>query len=69
MHHNAWRIALDRTNGYRAFQVIGLDFAEPMQYRRKNKSLTQACILLISCSLSIGIHTELVNSKKLEEFI
>ena len=58
----------DRTKGHRAFQVIGLDYAGPIVYKRKNRSSKSAYILLITCSLSRAVHLELVESQKLEEF-
>ena len=81
-YHGCWRFHVtayvppipgqlppDRTNGGRSFQVIGMDFAEPITYKGKKDSLKQAYILLITCSLSRAVHIELVGSQKIEEFI
>ena len=62
------QLPTDRTNGYRAFQTVGSDYAGPIFYKGKNKNLKKAYILLITCSLSRVVHLELVQSQKLEEF-
>ena len=46
----------DRTNGRRSFQVIGLDFARLMIYKRRKDLLKQAYILLITGSLTRAVH-------------
>ena len=63
------QLSTDKTNGYGAFQTVGLDYAGPILYKEKTKNLKKAYILLITCSLSRAVHLELVQSQKLEEFI
>ena len=63
------QLLTDRTNSYRAFQVVGLNYAGPIFYKGKNKNLKKSYILLITCSLSRAVHLELVQRQKLEELI
>ena len=44
----------DRTEGRAAFQVIGVDFAGPLQYRKGKKNEDKAYIVLYACSLTRG---------------
>ena len=59
----------DRTEGVRAFQVIGVDFAGPIQYLKRKKQLGKAYILLSACSLSRAIHLDLLPDQTVDELI
>ena len=43
------QLSNDRTNGYRALQVVVLDYTGPIFYKGKNKNLKKVYILLITC--------------------
>ena len=59
----------DRTEGTAAFQVVGVDFAGPMKYRKGKKNEGKAYIVLYACSLTRGIYLELLPSLETEEFM
>ena len=61
-------LPLERTQGTRAFQVIGTDFAGPLTYRYKN-NCKKCYILLFSCSLIRAVHLVLLPNQTTEEFI
>ena len=58
----------DRTEGTAPFQVVGLDYAGPITYRKK-KSERKAYILLYACSLTRALHLDLLPDLSTEEFI
>ena len=43
---------IERTVGERPFQVIGLDFAGPIMYRKTHKVEGKAYIMVFTCSLT-----------------
>ena len=59
----------DRTEGHRAFQVIGIDYAGPLVYRKGNKKEGKEYILVYACSLSRALYLELLPEQTLEEFL
>ena len=59
----------DRTEGRAAFQVIGVDFAGPLKYRKGKKNEGKAYIVLYACSLTRGIYLELLQNMETTEFI
>ena len=59
----------DRTEGAAAFQVVGVDFAGPMRYRKGKKNEGKAYIVLCACSLTRGIYLEMLLSLETEEFM
>ncbi len=59
----------ERTTGKRPFQVIGLDYAGPLYYKRSGKAMGKAYILLLSCSLTSAICLELLPDQSLERFL
>ena len=63
------QLTQDRPTGIRAFQVIGLDFAGPIMYKKGSSKQNKSYILLFTCSLSRAIHLELVPNQTTEEFI
>ena len=63
------QLTQDRTTGITAFQVIGLDFAGSIMYKKGSSKQNKSYILLFTCSLSRAIHLELVPNQTTEEFI
>ena len=63
------QLTKDRTTGIRAFQVIGLNFARPIMYKKENSKQNKSYILLFTCSASRAIHLELVPNQTGEEFV
>ena len=62
------KLPQDRTEGHRPFQVIGIDYAGPILYKR-SKIDCKAYILLYACSLTRAIHLELLPNQTAEEFL
>ena len=60
---------LDRVEGSRAFQFVGVDFAGPMIYHSKNKRESKCYILLFACSLSRAVYLEIINDQTTETFV
>ena len=80
--HGRWRFRLqaytspppgnlprDRTEGQTPFQVIGVDFAAPLRYQKKQKTTGKAYILLYACSLTRAVYADLVPNFETTEFI
>ena len=63
------QLTKDRTTGIRAFQVIGLNFAGPLMYKKGNSKQNKSYLLLSTCSASRAIHLELVPIQTVEEFV
>ena len=60
----------DRTIGYRAFQVIGMDYAGPIVYRLRGNKNGKAYIPLYSCSLTTReVYLDLLPDQISDEFI
>lgn len=59
----------ERTEGQTPFQVIGVDFAGPLRYRKKQKTAGKAYILLYACSLTRAVYVDLVPNLETTEFI
>ena len=62
-------LSRDRIEGRAAFQVIGVDFAGPLKYRKGKKNEGKAYIVLYACSLTRGIFLELLPNMETTEFI
>ena len=58
-----------RTQGTNPFQVIGVDYAGPLQYRVTKQKEGKAYVLLYSCSLTRGIYLELLPTLETTEFL
>ena len=58
-----------RTEGTNPYQVIGVDYAGPLQYRISKKKEGKAYILLYSCSLTRGIYLELLPTLETTDFL
>ena len=59
----------DRTEGSSPFQVIGVNYADPIKYRTKGKGERKAYIVLYACSLTRGLYRELLPDLSTEEFL
>ena len=57
------------TEGNTTFNVIGVDFAGPVEYRDKRKEEQNAYVVLYYCSLTRGVFLELLPSLQTTEFI
>ena len=59
----------DQTEGRAAFQMIGVDFAGLLKYRKGKKNEGKAYIVLYACGLTRGIYLELLPNMETTEFI
>ena len=59
----------DRTEGDRAFQVLGVDYAGPLYCRNKAGTLSKAYLVLYACSLTRALHLELTRTMETKEFL
>ena len=55
---------LERKSGSRQFQVIGIDFAGPLIYKKKGQQEAKAYILVYSCSLTRAVYMDLMRALK-----
>ena len=62
-------LLVDRKQGHRPFQVVGVDFAGPIKYRITKKTEGKAYITLYMCSLTRALYLELTTSMETDEFI
>ena len=53
-------LPLERTEGERPFQVIGVDYAGPLIYRKTNKTEEKAYFLLYCCNLTRAVYIDLL---------
>ena len=58
----------ERTEGMTPFEVVGVDYAGPIYYRSK-KNEDKSYILIYTCSLTRGLHLELLPNLSCEEFL
>ena len=58
----------NRTDGKTAFEVVGVDFAGPIRYK-KTKKESKAYLVIFTCSLSRGICLELLPDLTTETFV
>ena len=58
-----------RTQGITPYQVIGVDYAGPLQYRVSKQKEGKAYVLLYSCSLTRGIYMELLPTLEMTDFL
>ena len=59
----------DRTTPGTAFEVIGVDFAGPIKFRKSNKAEAKAYLCIFACSLSRAIHLERLRNLETSTFI
>ena len=62
-------LPLDRTDGTRPCQTIGVNFAEPIKYLKKPKQEAKSYIVLYACSLTRAVYLELLHSLETQEFL
>ncbi|XP_028405809.1 uncharacterized protein LOC114528390 [Dendronephthya gigantea] len=58
----------ERTEGMTPFEIVGVDYAGPIYYRNKNNE-QKSYILIYTCSLTRGLHLELLPDLSCEEFL
>ena len=59
----------ERTEGSTAFEVIGVDFAGPIRYRKTPKVEGKAYLVLFACSLSRALHLEVLPNLETVTFL
>ena len=59
----------DRTEGSRPFQTLGVNFAGPFKYKKRNKFEGKSYIVLYACSLTRAVYIDLLASLSTDEFI
>ena len=59
----------DRTDGDHPFQVIGLDFAGPIAFKKSAKTQGKAYIIIYSCSLTRAVCLELLPDQSHTSFV
>ncbi len=52
----------DRTTVGTAFEIIGVDFAGPIKYRKSSKAERKVYLAIFACSLSRAVHLELLRN-------
>ena len=55
-------LPVDRTQGSRPFQVIGVDYAGPIKHKKRGKVESKAYIASDACSLCRALYLDLVSS-------
>ena len=59
----------DRTNPGTAFEVVGIDFAGPVKYKKTAKTEGKAYLAIFACSLSRAIYWELLQNLETPTFL
>ncbi|XP_028397808.1 uncharacterized protein LOC114521540 [Dendronephthya gigantea] len=59
----------ERTEGSAPFEVIGVDFAGPIRYRKSPRVEGKAYLVLYACSLSRALHLEILPNLKTVTFL
>ena len=62
-------LPLERSEGNMPFSVVGVDFAGPIKCKGKGKSEVKSYIILYTCTLTRGIHIELLSNATREQFL
>ena len=62
------QLTKNRTTEIRAFQLIDIDFAGPIIYKKGNSKQNKSYILLFTCSACRTVHIDQVPNKSPEEF-
>ena len=57
-----------RTEGERAFQTVGVDFAGPLEYKVNKKQQGKSYVVLYTCSTSRAVHLDLLPDMTAKEF-
>ena len=61
----AGKLPTDRTEGSEAFEVVGLDFAGPIKYKKSKKQEGKAYVVVYACLTRL----EVLNSMETAEFL
>ena len=59
----------DRTEGSTPFEVVGVDYAGPLEYKVSQKKTGKAYVLLYTCSLTRAVHLELLPTLETQDFM
>ena len=59
----------ERTEGFGALEIIGVDFAGPIKYRKSPRVKGKAYLVLYACSLSTAMHLEVVPNQETMTFL
>ena len=59
----------ERTEGSTAFEVVGVDFAGPIRYRKSARVEGKAYLVLFACSLSRALHLEVLPNLETVTFL
>ena len=59
----------NRTEGFRPFEVVGVDYAGPIKYVTKRKKEAKTYILLFACGLTRAVYIELLPDQTVDQFI
>ena len=62
-------LPVDRAQGTHPFQVIGVDYAGPLKYKKRGKAEGKAYIALYACSLSRALYLDLMSSLETQAFL
>ena len=57
-----------RTEGSRAFQTVGVDFAGPLEYKVSKKIKAKSYVALYTCATTRAVHLDLLTDMTAEEF-
>ena len=63
------KLPVDRTEGSEAFEVVGVDFAGPLKYRKSKKQEGKAYLIVYTCSLTLALHVEVLTTMETTEFL
>ena len=63
------KLPTDRTEGSEAFEVVGLDFAGPIKYKKSKKQEGKAYVVVYACSLTRALYLEVLTSMETTEFL
>ena len=62
------KLSKDRTESTMPFQIVVVDYAEPINYRNWGKQVSKAYIINYACSLTRVVQFELTKTMNVEEF-
>ena len=54
------KLPVDHTEGSEAFEVVGVDFAGPLKYRKSKKQEGKAYLIVYARSLTCALHLEVL---------
>ena len=63
------KLPTDRTEGSEAFEVVGVDFAGPLKYRKSKSQEGKAYLIVYACSLTRALHIEVLTTMETTEFL